>query len=104
MTNSATGGDQAAGSGCCSDGPQAHARASRARRLVAISGLVGLAVTVLGLAMGGWAGAALVALVAAGIAQPLVTGWGRLSLNDRLLRIAVVTLLVGLAVVRALPR
>lgn len=74
------------------------------RRLVALSGLTGLAVVVVGLVLGGWLGAGLVLLVAAGIVVTLVGSWSRLSLNDRLMRIAVVALLLALALVRAVPR
>lgn len=92
------------GRACCSDGPQAKDRQARARRLVVLSGLVGLGVVILGLVIGGWIGAGLVLLIAAAIALTLAASWTRLSLNDRMMRLAVVVLLVALALVRALPR
>lgn len=69
-----------------------------------MSGAAALAVVVAGLLVGGWIGAALVLLIAAGIAATTLGAWPRLSLNDRLMRVAVVVLLVALAVVRAFPR
>lgn len=92
------------GRACCSDAPEAKDRQARARRLVVISGLVGLGAVVLGLVVGGWFGAGLVLLIAAAIALTLAGSWTRLSLNDRMMRLAVVVLLVALALVRALPR
>lgn len=90
---------------CCGGGGAAEATPlQQERRAVVITGLVGVAVALAGLVIGGWVGFALVALVAAGIAAALARSWPRLSRNDRLIRLAVVVLLVGLALVRAMPR
>lgn len=69
-----------------------------------ITGLIGVAVTLAGLIIGGWVGFVMVALVAAGIGAALARSWPRLSRNDRMIRLAVAVLLVGLALVRAFPR
>lgn len=98
------GDEDAAGRGCCSDSPAARERQARARRLVVLSGVAGLAVVAVGLVIGGWLGGALVALVAVGIVATAAGSWSQLSLNDRLMRVAVVVLLIALALVRAFPR
>lgn len=72
--------------------------------MVVIVGLAALALAIIGLVLGGWAGAVLVFAIAGGIAATLAGSWPRLSLNDRLMRVAVTVLLVGLALVRAIPR
>lgn len=90
--------------GCCGDSPAAQEREVRARRLGAATAIAALAVAVLGVVIGGWVGATLVLLVAGGIATTLLSSWSRLSLNERLMRVAVVLLLVALALVRAIPR
>lgn len=96
--------DAAESRACCGDSPEAAQRQARARRLVVLSGVCALAVVAIGLIVGGWLGASLVGGVAVGIAVTAAGSWSRLSLNDRLLRVAVVLLLIALALVRAVPR
>lgn len=89
---------------CCSDTPERRARLTRARRLVVVSGLVGVAIVLVGVVIGGWVGAALIGAIAGGIAVTAIGSWSRLSLNDRLMRVAVVLFLIAVALVRAFPR
>ncbi len=90
---------------CCGGGGATEsAPLQQERRAVVITGLVGVAVALAGLVIGGWVGFALVTAVAAGIGAALMRSWARLSRNDRMIRLAVVALLVGLALVRAIPR
>lgn len=96
--------DVGAGRACCGDSPEAAQRQAQARRLVVLSGVTALVVVAIGLIVGGWLGAVLVGLVAVGIAGTAARSWSRLSLNDRLLRVAVLLLLIALALVRAIPR
>ncbi|MEP7161580.1 MAG: hypothetical protein ABI746_10820, partial [Dermatophilaceae bacterium] len=90
--------------GCCGGEADAAASLSQARKTVVATGVIGLALALTGLILGGWVGFLLVAVVAAGIGSALARSWSRLSANDRLIRLAVLALLAALALVRALPR
>lgn len=105
LTGEGVGGPgQAGDASCCGGEADAATSLSQARRAVVVTGLIGLALSIAGLILGGWVGFVLVAAVAAGIGSALARTWSRLSTNDRWIRLAMLTLLLALAVVRALPR
>lgn len=93
---------------CCSDPDAARAlqaeRAARLRRATVISAALALAVVVVGIVLGGYVGAALLLLVAMSVLATLVRPSTPMPLTDRMLRLAIAVLLVGVAVVRAVPR
>lgn len=99
---------QPASAGCCSDTPPP----SRADRVVAhlerlpraATGLGVVALVVLGLLFGGPIGAALAGLGILCLAGILALTWTRITLSERALRIAVLVFVIGLTVVRTVPR
>ena len=94
----------ASSTACCGGGQRDPGSLTQERRAIVVTGLVGVAVTLAGLVIGGWVGFAMVALVAAGIAAALARSWPRLSRNDRMIRLAVLLLVLALALIRAVPR
>ncbi len=98
------GPGQAGDASCCGGEADAATSLSQARRVVVVTGLIGLTLSLAGLILGGWVGFILVAAVSVGIGSALARAWPRLSTNDRWIRVAVLTLLLALALVRALPR
>lgn len=97
--------------GCCSDGA-APAPLSRSDRAIATldrlpraaTALVVVALVVVGLLVGGPVGAVIAGLGIACLAAILALTWSRITLPERALRLAVLVFLIGLTIVRALPR
>lgn len=97
-----------AAGGCCSDA----APPSRADRVVAAlnslpraaTALVVVALVVIGLLVSGPVGAAVAGLGIACLALILALTWTRITLPERALRLAVLLFLIGLTIVRTLPR
>lgn len=94
--------------GCGSDAPPP----SRTDRLVARlerlprvgTGLGVVALVVIGLVIAGPAGAAIAGLGIACLAGILALTWHRITVSERALRLAVLVFVIGLTIVRTVPR
>lgn len=84
--------------------PGAGRRSRVARMPQAVVATVLVVLLGLGYLVGGLVGGVLLALALLGFVVVIVAGWSALSRVERLLRIAVLACLVGLALVRVLPR
>lgn len=105
----ATPSDSGPGGSCCSSTPppqgwtdRVAASLERLPRLLVP--LLIVALVVVGLAVGGPFGAVPAVLGIALLALVLALAWSRITLSEKALRLAVLILLVGLAIVRTVPR
>lgn len=98
------------GGSCCSSAPpppqgwadRVAARLERLPRLLVP--LLIVALVVVGLAVGGPFGAVPAVLGIALLALVLALAWSRITLSEKALRLAVLIFLVGLTIVRTVPR
>lgn len=101
--NTVSSRSESVGCGCAAESESTWR--SRAERLPArVTALVVLALILFGLVLGGPFGAIPLTLGVVALLGVLAVTWPRITGVERLLRVALVVLVVGLALVRVLPR